>query len=496
MLFNSPSYILFFPIITSLYFIMPLKFRKIWLLLVSYYFYMSWNPYFAIVLLISTFSTWICGISIEQSREIVKRDNTKRDFSKIIIGACVIFNIGMLFMFKYSNFVIENLNAFLTLLKLNINVNKFDLLLPVGISFYTFQVIGYIIDVYRSKTKAERNLIHYGLFVSFFPQIVAGPIGRYSNLMLRLKQIGYVRESYNKIRDNIQAGLPILLWGYFQKLVIADRASIFVDSVYNNYTSYHALDIVLASVLYAIQIYCDFDGYTNIARGCSKILGIELTKNFQQPYLSTSIKDFWRRWHISLTSWFTDYLYISLGGNRKGEIRRYINILIVFLISGMWHGASWHYVVWGGLHGIYLIVYNLKVKFSLKSEKTAVLLSTKIRKIIITFFLVDFAWLFFRADGIENAFDIIKYTLVNNIWIPSLPNQVFNYADISILLISILILLIVDICHEKRICFSAKLAEQEIWFKIIAYDIVIFFILVVGIYGAGYDVTKFIYSQF
>lgn len=328
MLFNSYEFILFFPIVVLVTAIIPKKCRTMWLLMASYYFYMCWNPKYALLMMLSTVITYLSGwlVAYGQRKERI-------DIKRIALAFCICSNIGILFYFKYSNFFIENLNALLGKLGFQGIHSTFDVLLPVGISFYTFQALSYTIDVYKGTIDAEKNIINYALFVSFFPQLVAGPIERSKSLLSQLRQLEQEKMflKWNNVRD----GLLFMGWGFFQKLVIADRCSIYVNAVYENWEAYGALNLIIATVLFGIQIYCDFGGYTNIARGTAKVLGVDLMANFRQPYLAVDIKDFWRRWHISLTTWFTDYIYISLGGNRRGTVRKYINIMIVFLVSGL-----------------------------------------------------------------------------------------------------------------------------------------------------------------
>ena len=262
---------------------------------------------------------------------------------KLCVAGSLISNLGILCLFKYGNFILSNLTSFASALGITGANRHLDLLLPVGISFYTFQALSYTIDVYRGDTddgiRVEKNIFKYALFVSFFPQLVAGPIERSKNLLRQIQNIEYIPVwNFDRVRD----GFFLMIWGLFQKLVIADRASLLVNNVVNHYQKYGFIELLIAMILFAFQIYCDFSGYTNIARGAAQVMGFSLTNNFRQPYLAVNIKDFWRRWHISLTSWFTDYLYIPLGGNRKGTLRKYLNVFIVFSISGLWHGASWN----------------------------------------------------------------------------------------------------------------------------------------------------------
>ena len=342
MLFNSLEFLIFFPIVTLVYFLIPKKVRYLWLLGASYYFYSCWNAQYALLMATSTLITYLSGFFIEKA----KTDRGR----KLSVAVSFILNLAILFYFKYFYFTMDNINMVRGLFGLSELQPKFDVILPVGISFYTFQALSYTMDVYRKEITHERNLFRYALFVSFFPQLVAGPIERSKNLLTQLRDDH--KFDYNRVRY----GLLVMLWGFFLKLVIADRAAILVNTVYDRYTEFGGAMLLLATVCFAIQIYCDFASYSIIAKGAARVMGFELMDNFRQPYFSTSIAEFWRRWHISLSSWFKDYLYIPLGGNRKGTVRKYFNLMVVFLVSGLWHGASWNFVIWGALHGIYQIL--------------------------------------------------------------------------------------------------------------------------------------------
>ena len=333
MLFNSLHFLVFFPTIVLIYLMIPRKLRCGWMLAASYYFYISWNPTYAVLIAFSTVSTFFTGIVLGKARE--------KKSKNICLAISFVINLGILFFFKYFDFALENVNRVLGVLNIEVIEKSFDVLLPVGISFYTFQALGYTVDVYREDIEPEKNLIRYALFVSFFPQLVAGPIERSENLLLQI-QSADKKDLWNP--ERIRDGLLLMLWGFFQKLMIADRAAIAVNAVYNQYQVFGGGEIVLATVLFAFQIYCDFDAYTNIARGAARVCGFELMANFKQPYFATNIADFWRRWHISLSSWFRDYLYIPLGGSRVSKIRNWMNLMITFLVSGAWHGASWHFM--------------------------------------------------------------------------------------------------------------------------------------------------------
>ena len=334
MLFNSIHFIFFFPIVVICYFLINPKYRWSLLLAASYYFYMSWNIKYLILILTSTIITYFSGIFIANTEMPSKR--------KIILALSLISNLSILFFFKYFNFTIDSINGILNTFNSGIGLPNMKFLLPVGISFYTFQALSYSIDVYRDKIKPEKHFGIYALYVSFFPQLVAGPIERSGNLIPQLKKKHTFE--YNRVTD----GLKLMLWGYVKKVVVADRLAIVVNNVYNNVHSYEGASLVLATVFFGIQIYCDFSGYSDIAIGAAHTMGYDLTDNFKRPYYSKTISEFWRRWHISLSTWFKDYLYIPLGGSRVSILRYYFNIFITFLISGLWHGANWKFAIWGG----------------------------------------------------------------------------------------------------------------------------------------------------
>lgn len=314
MLFNSSEFLIFFPFVTLIYFILPKKVRQYWLLISSYYFYMCWNAKYIILILFSTFITYISGLLIEKIRNKAYEQKKEIIRKNIVVAVSFILSLSVLFYYKYANFAFAILGRALLSVHINLRVTQFDVILPVGISFFTFQALSYTMDVYRGEIYAEKNFFKYALFVSFFPQLVAGPIERSKNL---IRQISEPKSfEFERARD----GVLLMLWGYFLKIVLADRIAIFVDTVYGDIVAYPGYFIIVATILFAFQIYCDFAGYSVIAMGTARILGIELMDNFQSPYLSASVADFWRRWHISLTSWFKDYLYIPLGGGEKGKL--------------------------------------------------------------------------------------------------------------------------------------------------------------------------------
>jgi len=496
MLFNSLSFLIFFPIVLFIYFVIPQKIRYIWLLITSYFFYMGWNAKYALLLLLSTVVTYGAGLLLYKCKD-------KPVHKKCIVAAGLLVNFGILFLFKYLDFVVDTIQSVGAKIGITIAGPSFSLLLPVGISFYIFQAVGYMVDIYREKLEPEKNLLKYALFVSYFPQLVAGPIERSTRLLPQLKNLDKIKV-WNL--DGIRSGALVMLYGYLLKMVIADRAALLVDTVFhaNYYSQYVGFTALVGAVLFSVQIYCDFAGYTYIAIGASKILGVELMNNFNTPYLATSIKDFWDRWHISLTSWFRDYLYFPLGGSRKGKLRKYVNIMIVFSVSGLWHGAAWHYVVWGMLHGALRVAEEITEK--LRTKVTQVLqintavLSYKAFRVCVTFFLVTIAWVFFRAESIGQALDLIKNMLtVWNPWVlfdNSLLGLGLDGKDWNVLLFALLVIFVTECFQYKKVSLSGKFAEQNLLFQWGFFLAGILFIMVFGIYGPAYNAAQFIYFQF
>ena len=497
MLFNSVDFLVFFPIVTLIYFLIPHKIRYLWLLVCSYYFYMCWNAMYALLLFASTMITWVSGLAIAAAAKKETEDPTRLR-SRGIVAISLILNLTLLFFFKYSNFVIENLNSLLAYTGVSLRVPKLDLLLPVGISFYIFQALSYTIDVYRGDVQVEKNPLRYMVFVSFFPQLVAGPIERSSRLL------GQFYEKHRFSYDRMVRGLMMMLWGYFQKMVVADRLSVLVDQVFN-YSSYYAgFEILVGAVFFAFQIYCDFAGYSTIAIGAAQVMGFDLMENFRRPYLAVSVADFWRRWHISLTSWFRDYLYIPLGGNRKGKLAKYRNIMVVFLSSGLWHGANWTYVIWGGLNGLFQIIgaQTKKLRSAVKSflgirDNSG---SGRLLSMIVTFLLVDFTWIFFRAATLEDAVTVIRQLFSSfNPWVlfdGTLYTLGLSMIDFWVGIVAIAMILAVDVLHERGVRIREWILNQNLLFRWMVYFLAIFTILIFGFYGPNYDAAQFIYFQF
>ena len=393
MTFNSWEFLLFYPIVALLYFLLPKKLKWPMLLVASYYFYACYQAELTVLILGTTLVSWVA------SNIIARTENRK--IKKLCLTVTLIVCFGVLFFYKYFNFLSGSVTGIITMLGGTVGSFELNLLLPVGISFYTFQTLSYVIDVYRGDVEPERNFFFYALFVSFFPQLVAGPIERPGNLVPQLK------ETHPFTAENFIKGGKHMLVGFFKKICVADLISVYVNAVYNDVESASGLGIIIATALFAVQIYCDFSGYTDIAIGCSRIMGIKLMKNFDHPYMATTIKEFWSRWHISLSSWFKDYLYIPLGGSRCSKPRTLFNVFVVFLVSGLWHGANWTFVIWGVIHALYQIVGTLTL-----SSRNAILgrigLTSKSGVVVafrrvMTFILVCVAWLFFRANTVGEA---------------------------------------------------------------------------------------------
>ena len=487
MLFNSIQYMIFLPIVFFIYYILPHKFRNIFLLIASLYFYGSWMPKYLILICGTIFITYLTSILID------KYEKHKKFF--LFLG--IIINILILIVFKYKNFFIDNINSLFAILNLDFSIsNKFNFMLPVGISFYTFQSIGYCIDVYRKDVKCEKNFINYAVFVTFFPQLVAGPIERSKNLLRQFN------EKHDFKYEKGVEGLRYILAGMYRKVVIADLCAVIVNGVYNNIYNYRGILLLFATFLFAIQIYCDFSGYSMIAIGSGKLLGFDLMENFKSPYLSSSVKEFWNRWHISLSTWFRDYIYYPLGGSKKGTKRKMINLAIVFLISGLWHGAAWTFVIWGMLHAFFRIMEEIKFR-KIKREDN---IFTNLVKILFTFIVVNISWVFFRANKIEDAIYVFKNAF-NGFGLRNIPHIIYNslldkkiFASfiIIIIMISIFYLIYEDYKMKKysfNICdFYQSLGKKRYLIYLFqTIMIIIVFVILQASYG---QTGQFIYFQF
>ncbi len=480
MLFNSTSFLLFFPIVVGVHFLLPQRFRWMWLLLASCHFYMSFIPAYILILFFLIAVDYAAGILIEDAKGNIRK--------YYLIGSLVA-NVGILSFFKYFDFLNANFSALAGFIGWNYPVGALEILLPIGLSFHTFQSIAYTIEVYRRRQKAERNLGIYALYVMFFPQLVAGPIERPQNLIHQF----YARHKFDMGR--ISDGLRLMLWGFFKKIVVADRLAIMVNLIYGNPTEFAGLPLIAATVAFGIQVYCDFSGYSDIAIGAARVLGYELMANFRRPYFSKSIREFWNRWHISLYSWFRDFVYIPMGGSRVSRNRMFFNILIVFLISGAWHGANWTFILWGGLHGSYLVLSYILEK-PLEGIANAAGLGSHNKllaalQITATFCLVSFGWILFRAKDLADAAYIMTHLFAGPLLTTGWVSASMGWLSLGLAGISLSILLAGELIQE-RMGLSAFLSRKPLLLRLGAYAAIIWCILLFGVFGAN----TFIYFQF
>ena len=500
MQFTSYEFLIFFPVVVLLFYAMPRKLKQPCLLAASYYFYMGWNAKYAVLILASTVITYLCGLLLERC------GTQQKNKQKLVLAAGIVLNLAILVFFKYFYFLHDTFASIAAFFGAKVPAPKLEIILPVGISFYTFQAVGYTIDVYRGTVRAERNFVRYALFVSFFPQLVAGPIERSGNL---LKQIQKISDAAPHERlwsfDKVTRGLLLMLWGFFMKMVIADRAAVLVNQVYGIYYMFNGVALMYAAVLFAVQIYCDFASYSVIAMGAAKVLGIELMTNFEAPFFSRSMGAFWRRWHVSLSSWFRDYLYIPLGGGRCARPRKYLNNMITFVVSGLWHGASWHYVVWGAVQGAYIVIGDLLRPVKAKCTE---LLHVRTKTFgyqfcqgVCTFALFVLSLVFFRSDTVADALYYLQRLFTTfDVW--SLFDESVYYLgldkkEMGVLAAGILILLIVDACYaKKKMLFDALVKEQCLAVQYGIVAVLLVMVIVFGVYGEGYDASQFIYFQF
>lgn len=471
MIYNSFNFIVLFPLIFLLYYAIPakyLKVRNVFLLALSYLLYLQWKPVYALILLSVTAITYYFAIAI------VKANHPKR-----ILTFGVILSLLPLAFFKYFNFINETVSGALSTIGLNCHLSGLNWAIPIGISFYTFQALGYLWDVYYKRQEVERDFLTYALFVSFFPSILSGPINKASLVIPQLKRL---RTQFDY--DKAVEGLKLLLWGMFMKVVVADRVALYVDVVLPHYESYTGLSCLVASFLYTIQIYADFAGYSLMALGVGKVLGFELTENFRRPYFAVSVTDFWRRWHISLSTWLKDYVYIPLGGSRCTKLRNYWNIFVTFLVSGIWHGANWTFIVWGCIHGVCQIFEKM-----VGQQKSDYGWFGKGVKITITFLIVNFAWIFFRMPTLGDACGVVARifdpTLPMSVYIPPLPAPL-------LIALGVFLLVLKDVRDEFFPDRVLLMNNKSVCVRWLSYISLIVIILLTGVFSSD----QFIYASF
>lgn len=484
MLFNSIHFLLFFIIVTSLYFALPYKFRWILLLASSCYFYMAFVPIYILILGFTIIIDYFAGIMIENAQ------GKKR---KVYLLLSLVANISVLAVFKYYNFINDNFSFLLHGFGSENPIPYLSILLPIGLSFHTFQAMSYTIEVYRGNQKAERHFGIYSLYVMFYPQLVAGPIERPQNLLHQF------RENYNFDYERVTSGLKLMAWGLFKKVIIADRLAIVVDHVYNDPQGFNSLSLIIATIFFSFQIFCDFSGYSDIALGAARVMGFKLMKNFNKPYHARSISEFWKRWHISLSTWFKDYLYITIGGNRVSIPKWYFNLFIVFLVSGLWHGANWTFVIWGALHGIYLVFSLLTENFRKKLRAVFHIKERSFIAVLVTFGLVAFAWIFFRANNVTDAIYIATHIFTG---LPDIFSKLINHQPVLEFLgmkkrevIACFGLIgLLELIHylQTRVDLAAKFKALPVIYRWGLYYAYIIVIIAFGVF----EKRQFIYFQF
>lgn len=476
MLFNSLEFLMFLLVVFALYHTVlkgRLMLQNCFLLVVSYFFYGYWDWRFLVLIFLATFIDFFVAIGIDRE--------TRRTRKRIILAISIVCNLGMLIYFKYADFFVDSFASLLSNLGLSANHSSLQVILPVGISFYTFQTMSYTIDVYRGKIRATRDIVAFFAYVSFFPQLVAGPIERAVNLLPQ-----FLRQRVFTYANGVQ-GLRYMLWGFFKKVVVADNCALFVNSVFADYHHASSDQLVMAVFLFAFQIYGDFSGYSDIAIGTAKLFGFQLTRNFNLPYFSRDIAEFWRRWHISLTAWFKDYVYIPLGGNRMGKRRTVINVLLVFLLSGLWHGANWTFVVWGLINAVFFIP---QLVFNWKQEPVALLDNRASYswmdwlRVLATFAIVCLGWLFFRAPSLADGMAYIRQIIAGGYGILQL--------DYTLPLSAVTVLLLLDWRFRKHDVPFAVF-DRRPTLRYAVYSVVTLLII---FYGAFMNPQTFIYFQF
>ena len=476
MLFNSFSFALFFPIVFILYWFVAnrsLRLQNALLFLASYFFYACWDWRFMFLLMFSTLLDFFTGLKMEQNPEK----------KKFWFWLSVIINLGLLGVFKYYNFFVGSFSDLLSAIGVNINTSTLDIILPVGISFYTFHGLSYVIDIYNNRIKAEKNFIDYAVFVSFFPLLVAGPIERATHLLPQVK----VKRTFNY--DVAVSGMRLIMWGFFKKVMIADRLAVFVDKVYGDIPGIEGFPLILATFFFALQLYLDFSGYSDIAIGLGKLLGFDLFINFKRPYFSTSFGNFWKRWHISLSSWFRDYVYLPLGGSRLGKVTTIRNVLIIFAVSGLWHGASWNFVIWGILNALFMIVLDP----ILNKLQTKGLVIRVFKSLFITL-CWTVSLVFFRAHTFEDSFNLFGKAGFGNM--DGILKFGLNAAELKFAFTLIIVLLFSEIIIERNEETIPKIwVKMPSIFRWLIYVVITLFLVYFGQYGNGNE-HSFIYFQF
>lgn len=479
MLFNSIEFVLFFPLVTALYFLLPAKSRWVMLLLASCIFYMAWIPIYILILFLIISIDYFAALKIENAQGLARKG---------FLLLSIVANLGVLGIFKYYNFFAANISELSHFLGISYAAPVLNLILPIGLSFHTFQALSYTIEVYKGAQKAERHLGIYSLYVMFYPQLVAGPIERPQQLLHQL------HEEHPFDFHKFTMGLQLMLWGFYKKVVIADRLAPLVNHVYDQAPHYSGFPLILATYCFALQIYCDFSGYSDIAIGAAQVMGINLMRNFDCPYAAKSIREFWQRWHISLSTWFRDYVYIPLGGSRAARFRVCLNLMIVFMASGLWHGANWTFVAWGFLHGLYLVLFLLYQHAGqgakLPELKGFAGMTLRAACIFMTFQAVAFAWILFRANSLSDAYWIMSHLFPANNF-DQILSLGLSGADLIVAALAVLIMEGLQFLQRKA-PLRERIAALPISIRWPVYYTAIFCVLFLGKFSS----ERFIYFQF
>ena len=479
MSYLSPFFVVFLIAVLMVYYLIPAHARYIWLLAASICFYYCLNKEAILYMICFIIYTFVVGIILDRLQNA--------NFRKFTFVLSVISIVVYLVITKYWLFIITNINRIISKIGSGNTLSIADILVPIGISYFTLSSIGYLVDVYVRKSNAEKNILKYALFLMFFPIVTAGPIERSNNFLIQInnpKECTY---------DNVKNGLILVAWGFYKKIVIADTISKYVNDMFNNYNSYGSFSLVLGTFLFSIILYADFSGYSDIAVGIGEAFGFKLTRNFYQPYFAQGIRDFWKRWHISFSSWLRDYIYIPLGGNKKGTVRKQINIFIVFLISGIWHGSSWNFILWGGLHGLFYIIEEISNRIrNIRDDQNQELFGVCFFKALKTFFIVCIAWFFFKMDNTMVMIDTIKHMCGN--WTNM--ECGITLTQLRVWCLSLVPLLAVDLAHERKIEIRALLERQPWYFRWMVYLTASFVIVIAYLRNYGQGASAFLYTQF
>ena len=499
MAYTDFTFFFFFLLVAGVYFVLPARGRRVWLLAAGLVFVALWNVYSALSLLGVILVSYLGGRLLSRTAQT---DSSVSKHKKTLLAVFLCLLFGFLVILKYTELAADTSVKVLNRLGGNITFDFPSLLLPVGLSFYTFAAAGYLIDVYRASIPAETNLVSFSLFLAFFPNLTAGPIERSNNLLRQIQNIDKIHLwSYKRLAS----GTLTVLWGYFLKLVLADRAAILVNEVFDGFWNYGSTELFIGAVVFSLQIYGDFAGGSYMALGFAEILGFDLIDNFNAPYFSKSIKEFWRRWHISLSSWFRDYLYIPLGGNRRGEGRKYLNMAIVFLVCGLWHGANWTFLVWGAIHALYQLIGGLtrKKRMALYQKWKIDTASPVFRGLqtLCTFLLTTIAWILFRANSLQEA-GLYLWRMLTQINLWEVMNGTIyelglDVTEMNLLFIAVLVVFLVDyLRYKKEKNFVQLVKTQQFWVRAVIAAALVTVILFFGCYGSRFGESAFIYAEF